>query len=475
MKTRSHTGWRSVAIALALAAVPMATTAQTSAPSSADVELRRQVTARFAVVPLKNGLALSGATSDRRVEIDNGVVMAGGVPLSGDELRRRLGADAALVVRLSYLDNAALRRLFAPPPAAPAVPVLPNGPPAPAASSAPAATAAPAAPPAAPVPPPPVIFDRPSPAEAERVYRRTGARLALGQSIVIAEDEDVTESVIAVGGSVRVDGRVRDELVVIGGSLELTPTAEVRGDITVVGGQVTIAPGARHTGELHHGMARGFPGWAWPTVRWSWIDLGGAARWLSLAGTLTRVALLGLAVALLTVVARGRVTRIGAVAAATPVRAGLIGLATQVLFIPALVVLALVMAVTIVGLPLVAIVMPLAVVLMCAAMVLGFTSLAHRLGQAIWRRAGWATETAVWAGVLGMAVIVLPTILARLVGMAPESARAITMALLVVGTAMEYVAWTIGLGAAVMTGLGTWAIVPPPLPPAVIVDAPSAL
>ena len=466
MKTRSHTGWRSVAIALALAAVPMATTAQTSAPSSADVELRRQVTARFAVVPLKNGLALSGATSDRRVEIDNGVVMAGGVPLSGDELRRRLGADAALVVRLSYLDNAALRRLFAPPPAAPTATPAPNASP---------AVVTPAAPPATPAPPPPVVFDRPSPAEAERVYRRTGARLALGQSIVIAEDEDVTESVIAVGGSVRVDGRVRDELVVIGGSLELTPTAEVRGDITVVGGQVTIAPGARHTGELHHGMARGFPGWAWPTVRWSWIDLGGAARWLSLAGTLTRVALLGLAVALLTVVARGRVTRIGAVAAATPVRAGLIGLATQVLFIPALVVLALVMAVTIVGLPLVAIVMPLAVALMCAAMVLGFTSLAHRLGQAIGRRAGWATETAVWAGVLGMAVIVLPTILARLVGMAPESARAITMALLVVGTAMEYVAWTIGLGAAVMTGLGTWAIVPPPLPPAVIVDAPSAL
>ena len=466
MKTRSHTGWRSVAIALALAAVPMATTAQTSAPSSADVELRRQVTARFAVVPLKNGLALSGATSDRRVEIDNGVVMAGGVPLSGDELRRRLGADAALVVRLSYLDNAALRRLFAPPPAAPTATPAPNASP---------AVVTPAAPPATPAPPPPVVFDRPSPAEAERVYRRTGARLALGQSIVIAEDEDVTESVIAVGGSVRVDGRVRDELVVIGGSLELTPTAEVRGDITVVGGQVTIAPGARHTGELHHGMARGFPGWAWPTVRWSWIDLGGAARWLSLAGTLTRVALLGLAVALLTVVARGRVTRIGAVAAATPVRAGLIGLATQVLFIPALVVLALVMAVTIVGLPLVAIVMPLAVVVMCAAMVLGFTSLAHRLGQAIGRRAGWATETAVWAGVLGMAVIVLPTILARLVGMAPESARAITMALLVVGTAMEYVAWTIGLGAAVMTGLGTWAIVPPPLPPAVIVDAPSAL
>ena len=470
MTTRSQSGWRCLAIALALAAVPMATIAQPSAPSSAEVELRRQVTARFAVVPLKNGVALSGATPDRRVEIDNGVVMTGGVPLSGDELRRRLGPDAPLVLRLSYLDNAALRRLFAPPAAAPPAPAAPAAPVAP----TPPVAAAPAPPPAPAAPPPPIVFDRPSPADAERVYRRTGARLALGKSIVIAEDEDVTEAVLALGGSVRVDGRVRDELVVIGGSLELTPTAEVRGDITVIGGQVTIAPGARHTGELHHGMARGFPGWAWPSVGWSWIGLGGAARWFSLAGTLTRVVLLGLAVALLTWAARGRVTRIGAVATATPVRAGLIGLATQVLFIPALVVLAIVMAVTIVGLPFVAVVIPLAVVAMCAAMLLGFTSLAHTLGQAIGRRAGWATDTAVWAGVLGMAVIVLPTILSRLVGLAPDSARVITMVLLGVGTAVEYVAWTIGLGAAVMTGLGKWAVVPPPLPPEVIVEAPAA-
>ncbi len=464
-------------MALALVAAPLTAMAQAPALSPAEAELRRQVVARFAVVPLKNGLALSGATLDRRVEIDDGVVMASGVPQSGDELRRRLGADAALVLRLSYHDNATLRRLFAPLPATtpgPVASVASVAPVAPVAPTAPAATAAPAPPQAPSGPPPPVVFDRPSPAEAERVYRRTGARLAVGKSIVIAADEDVTEAVVAVGGSVRVDGRVRDELVVIGGSLELTHTAEVRGDITVVGGEVTIAPGARHTGQLHHGMARGFPGWPWPTVGWSWIDLGGAARWLSLAGTLTRVALLALAIALLTLVARGRVTRIGAVASATPVRAGLIGLATQVLFIPALIVLAIVMAVTIVGLPLVAIVIPLAVVLMCAAMLLGFTSLAHTVGQAIGRRAGWSTETALWAGVLGMAVIVLPTILARLAGMAPEPARAITVVLLVIGTAVEYVAWTVGLGAAVMTGLGKWAVVPPPLPPDVVADTPSA-
>ncbi len=459
MKTPSRATWRSVVMVLALgAAVPLPVfAAQPSELSASESDLRRQVTARFDVVPLAQGVALSGASLERRVEIDNGVVMASGVPLSGVELRRRLGADAALVLRLSYLDNAALRRMFTPPPAAPVAPPVP-----------PAAVV----PPVPPAPPP--MFDRPLLSEAERVYRRTGARLALGKSITVAEDEDVTEAVVALAGSVRIEGRVRDAVVVVGGDLELAPTAEVRGDISVIGGTVTMAAGSRHTGQLHHGMARGFPGWSWPPVNWSWIGLGGAARWLSLAGTLTRVTLLALAVALVTFVAGGRVTRIGAAATATPWRAGLIGLGTQLLFIPVLIAVAVAMAITIVGLPFVAVVIPLAVVTMALTMLLGFTSLAQKVGQAIGRRAGWAVDGAVWTAVLGLAVIVMATVLSRVVGMAPESARGPTLVLLGLGTAVEYVAWTVGLGAAVMTGAGKWAVVPPPLP-SQTTQAPSAL
>lgn len=449
-------------LALTAAVPPLVWAAQSSEQLSAsEAELRRQIVARFDVVPLAQGLALSGASAERRVEIDNGVVMTGGVPLSGAELRRRLGADAALVLRLSYLDNAALRRMFAPSPA-------PSSPPAPTPSAA-------VAPPIPPIPPAlPPVFDRPSPSEAGRIYRRTGARLALGKSIIVAEDEDVTEAVVALGGSVRIEGRVRDAVVVVGGDLELTPTAEVRGDISVIGGTVTMAAGSRHTGRLHHGMARGFPRGSWPPVDWSWIGLGGAARWLSLAGTLTRVTLLALAVALVAFVAGSRVRRIGAAATATPWRAALIGLGTQVLFVPVLIAVAVAMAITIVGLPFVALVVPLAVVTMALTMLLGFTSLAQKVGQAIGRRAGWADDGAVWTAMLGLGVIVMATVLSRLIGIAPESARVLTLVLLGLGTAVEYAAWTIGLGAAVMTGLGKWAVVPPPLPPQ-RADAPTAL
>ena len=76
-------------------------------------------------MPLREGIALVGRDRSRRVEIVDGLVLDAGTPLSGAELRERLGADAGPVLRLSYLDNAALRRLFAPPTAAAPPPAAP--------------------------------------------------------------------------------------------------------------------------------------------------------------------------------------------------------------------------------------------------------------------------------------------------------------------------------------------------------------
>jgi hypothetical protein len=69
-----------------------------------------------------------------------------------------------------------------------------------------------------------------------------------------------------------------------------------------------------------------------------------------------------------------------------------------------------------------------------------------------------------------MAVIVLPTVVARLLGLGPDWMGGITLLVLGLGTLVEYVAWTIGLGAAIRTGLGRWAVVPPPVPPPTTLD-----
>jgi hypothetical protein len=444
------------ALVVCAALAPSPAGAQT--PPAAELDaLRRDTLNRFEVVPLRQGVALVGRGRDRRVEIVDGLVLDRGTPLSGAELRARLGSDASTVLRLSYLDNAALRALFAPPPAPPP-PLAPTAPPAPAPPPTPSSP-----PPAADVsvPPAPPM----APPVATRTYRRTGARIAVGKSITIEEDEEVTDAVVAVGGRIRIAGRVRDDVVAIGGSVELLPTADVRGDVTSIGGRVSIAPGARHAGAVHHATIRDWPGGAaWPGVTATWLGLGGAGRWLTLAGTLTRVALLAAAVSLVMLLARSRISRIGDAAAAAPLRAGFIGVGLQLLFVPALIVASIALAITIVGLPFVAILVPLALVTMFVAMLLGFASLAHAIGGWAARRLGWDAPAAIGAAILGLAVIVLPTVLSRLVGVAPDALRAGAFALLAVGTIVEYVAWTIGLGAAAMTGLGRWATAPPPIP-----------
>ena len=64
---------------------------------------------------------------------------------------------------------------------------------------------------------------------------------------------------------------------------------------------------------------------------------------------------------------------------------------------------------------------------------------------------------------MGFFLIVGPTLAARLIGVAPEPLPLGAFALLMVGLAIEFLAWTIGLGAAIMTGLGRWHTVPPPI------------
>ena len=62
-------------VLLSAALLPSSTHAQDDADLAA---LRRQVLARFDVVPLRDGVALVGRGPDRRVEIVDGLVLTGG-------------------------------------------------------------------------------------------------------------------------------------------------------------------------------------------------------------------------------------------------------------------------------------------------------------------------------------------------------------------------------------------------------------
>ena len=292
-------------------------------------------------------------------------------------------------------------------------------------------------------------------------YRLTGSRIAFGQDVRVERDEEVSETVVVIGGSVTVDGRVRDGLVVVGGDLHLGPTADVRGEIVLVGGHLTRDEGARQSGSVTYvsfgDWSRHTSGW-WPRP-----DFGEFGRWLSLAGTLTRISLLAVLMALVLLVARAPVARVGRAASAEPLRAMLVGLAAELAFAPLLIAASIALAITIVGIPLVAILVPVAIVVALFALVLGYTALACRLGEWLEDRLGWKPGNAFLATALGLFLIIGPTLAARIIGVAPSPLRMGAVALLVAGLAFEYVVWTMGLGAAILTGMGRWHSTPPPI------------
>ena len=75
-------------------------------------------------------------------------------------------------------------------------------------------------------------------------------------------------------------------------------------------------------------------------------------------------------------------------------------------------------------------------------------------------------HSAFLATAAGLFLIVGPTMLSRVIGLAPYPLSTGAFALLVAGLIFEYIIWTIGLGATLMTGFGRWSTSPPPIPPA---------
>ena len=60
-------------------------------------------------------------------------------------------------------------------------------------------------------------------------------------------------------------------------------------------------------------------------------------------------------------------------------------------------------------------------------------------------------------------MLLAPTLLARFVDVAASSLTPLSFTLVAIGLTLEFISWTIGLGAAIITGLGRWYTVPPPI------------
>ena len=188
----------------------------------------------------------------------------------------------------------------------------------------------------------------------------TGDVVAIGGGITV--DGEVIGDAVSVGGSERITGLVTGSVVSVGGSVHLGPEARVMQDVVSVGGSVEREPGAEILGKvtevsLWQGLTGGsvgrWGGWNWQGAGWdvdtthSYFD-GALLRFVRCVVFVLVLILLGV---LASVIARNPLERTSAAAVAEPWKAGVVGLLAVVLFVPAILIVLVLLAVSIIGIP----------------------------------------------------------------------------------------------------------------------------
>ncbi len=277
--------------------------------------------------------------------------------------------------------------------------------------------------------------------------------------VVVEQDEEVTGQVIAVMGSVRVDGEVGDQVVAVMGSVELGPSAIVGGDVVSVGGRIRRAPSAQTRrsvtevsladSDFNVHVGPWFDGWS------PFMWFGGFGAVPRLVGTGLRTLLLLLLTGIVLVVAGRSVEASAQRVSDNPVKTTLIGLVAEILIPPVLFLTAIVLAISIIGIPLLLLI-PFVVLFLLLIALVGFTASAAAIGRAVQRRFALGNGGSFVGVCIGVLVILSPLLLGRVLALAGWPATPFALLLVGAGFAVELLAWASGFGAMLTNAFTKW-------------------
>ena len=288
---------------------------------------------------------------------------------------------------------------------------------------------------------------------------RDGVHFRMLRDYYLAADATAREPIIVVGADATIDGHADNDVVVIGGTLRLGPKAVVGGDVVTVGGDTVIDPAATVRGTVDTaGVTMPNVRWDFGMPVWSWRMWPFAA----LSATVLRLSLVLMVSLLLTVVAPEWVRAMG-MRASSVLSAGLLGAVAEVLFVPALIVVIIGLAISIVGIPLLGAI-PFALALAALAWTGGFAAVAASLGARL--RGGSIERSSSLVSDLLIGFIVLSglTVAAQVIVAGTGGMTRLGWMMGAAGMAVEYVAGTIGLGAALSGRFVRPRATPPPMP-----------
>jgi hypothetical protein len=288
--------------------------------------------------------------------------------------------------------------------------------------------------------------------------RRDGVHLRILRDYELPAGATSFEPIVVIGGSATINGRTEDDVVVIGGTVRLGPTAVVRGDVVAIGGDALIDPAAQISGRVDETIVMG------PN-----IDFGigrfteGWSAAFAFGATILRLAIILIVSMVLTVVMPGWINAIARRTASSALASAGIGVAGQVLFVPALVAITIALVISVIGILL----LPGLPVVMGAAALLwiaGFTAVAISVGS---RLRGYDTGTSgtpLLDLLIGFVLISAVTLIAHAMALGPVPGPAV-WAVRAAGWLIEWMVWTVGLGAALAALLGgRQPVTPPPMP-----------
>jgi hypothetical protein len=287
-------------------------------------------------------------------------------------------------------------------------------------------------------------------ARREALWRaplQDGARVHIGGNVFVAENERVGKAV-AVFGRAEVNGIVDNEVVAIGGDVVIGPKAMIRGDVFSIGGTVRTAQGAYiggNTGQLKFSPSDFkvmLPDDGEMTVAFK-PDWPRIAR-VAFVTDLMRNLFWFVVCALLIAVAPRAVGRARERAGASPITAFAVGLLAELLIVPVVAFLAVVLSISVIGIPLLAL-LPILMLAFALAMAIGFTAVASGLGSRLIGRA-----TPVGGLVFGLALIWGIGMTGHWLWTMKGGALGLGVVLMGVGFFIEYLACTLGVGAALL-------------------------
>ena len=282
-----------------------------------------------------------------------------------------------------------------------------------------------------------------------RIRTSTGI-FRTGKDVTVEEDEEIDGDVVALGGSVEIRGTVTGNAVAIGGDVDVFSTGIVEGDAVSIGGQVI-----KHGHAVVRGEKVSIAFWRGPRFRFPFahapfpfiVTRFNAPLWTFFARIIKILLFIFIGIVTISILPR-HVSKVAEKVKQDFLKSGLVGLAAEILIIPIFILL----IITIIGIPVALLVEPLLII---AALILGYTGVCLFVGEKLQEHTSLKPDTKIMILVIGILAVELVPLLARVLGFFGGPFSPLGWIIAFVGWMIGYVVITVGLGASILTRLGT--------------------